>query len=223
MMKCVQIRPDADFYYFADNANVPYGDLPKDRILMLVEEIFEKIARLQPNAAVIACNTVTAVCAEALRAKYSFPIVGIQPAIKPAASTGGKCVVLATPVTAASATVESLVDRFGGGHTEVVACPCLAAYIEENITNLSSEKVVNMLPDLSADSLVLGCTHYVFIEKMIAAHYSIPVFDGIDGTANRLNSILGKIDHFPQNQTKITFFGGDVNKNFQVFHHFFGK
>lgn len=220
-IKCLHFIPDVDFYYFADNENVPYGNLPTQRILALADNAFEKIRRLHPDVVVIACNTVTAICVNALRDKYPFPIIGIQPAVKPAAASGRKCVVLATPATASSAAVKALIEKYGLGHTEVVACPYLAAYIENHIFELTLENVLPLLPAISADCLVLGCTHYSYIGDIIENYYKIPVYDGLDGTANRLKAVVGKTDHFLKNARKICFFGGDVHKNFEVFHSFF--
>lgn len=223
LIKCAHILPEVDFYYFADNFNVPYGNLPAEKITGLADGKFSLIAGLKPDAAVIACNTVTAVCAQYLREKYSFPIIGIQPAVKPAAAAGSRCIVLATPATAASAAVTSLVEKYGGEHTEVVACPKLAAYIEQNIDNIDANAVIKLLPHVTADNLVLGCTHYAFIEDIISNYYKLPVFDGLDGTAKRLNSVLGKTDHFCGFERKISFIGGDENKNFRVFNRYYGQ
>lgn len=223
LLKCARILPDVDFDYFADNYNVPYGNLPNSKIIELADGKFSLMARLQPDAAVIACNTVTAVCAEYLREKYPFPIIGIQPAVKPAAAAADKCVVLATPATAASAAIASLVEKFGCEHTEVVACPNLAAYIEQNIENIDESSVKALLPRISAESFVLGCTHYAFVEEIISNHYKKPVFDGLDGTAKRLVSVLGHTDHFCRFGRKISFWGGDKNKNFRVFTRYYGQ
>ena len=83
--ECIKRIPNKQFVYFADNFNVPYGNYSEEKILILANKIFSEIQQYNPIAAVIACNTVTAVCIEYLRNKYSFPIIGIQPAIKPAA------------------------------------------------------------------------------------------------------------------------------------------
>ena len=141
--------------------NVPYGNLPQDELKKKVERIFSGISALKPAAAVVACNTVTARCIKSLRADYSFPIVGIQPAVKEAVKTGGKCIVFATPATATSSSLKKLIDAYGNAQTEVVACPKFAAFVERNIFNLDEEELINLLPDVTADAVVLGCTHYI--------------------------------------------------------------
>lgn len=221
MYECRKRLPDTGFIYFADNYNVPYGGMSDSKIRNAVETVFSEIKKYGPSAAVIACNTVTAKCAAYLREKFSFPIIGIQPAVKPAASHGERCVVLATPVTAESASIRDLVQHYGNNHTQVVACPDLAAYIERNIFCLDENEIAELLPKIEADSIVLGCTHYIFIEKTVKNFYNCPVYDGVYGTAARLCSVLGKTDH----QTGISddflkntaFIGGDEVKNRLVF------
>lgn len=218
MYESMRILPNAEYFYFADNYNVPYGSLSEKQLTEKADGIFSKIALLNPTAAVIACNTVTARCAAYLRQKYAFPIVGIQPAIKPAAAAGS-CVVLATPSTSESASLKELVTRYGMGRTIVAPCPELASYIENNIYNIDVEAIKSLLPPIQADSIVLGCTHYSFIKKLIADYYSRPVFDGNLGTAEHLRSLLGISDHQPEKLRKIEFVGGDEAKNREVFNN----
>ncbi len=230
MGECVKRVPEANFIYFADNFNVPYGNYCEKKILLLADKVFAEIEKYKPCAAVIACNTVTAVCAGFLRKKYSFPIIGIQPAVKPAAKTSGKCVVLATPATAQSSEISELVEHFGKGVTEVVACKDLASYIENNIFDLKREVLLNLLPDINADSIVLGCTHYIYIKQIVKEKYHCAVFDGMCGTAKRLRTVLGydngneMADHANKNIesdagyiSKVVFKGGDEWKNERIF------
>ncbi len=217
LYECVRRLPCVDFTYFADNFRVPYGALTKAELINIADEKFSEISKLEPVAAVLACNTLTAQCIDYLRRKYSFEIIGIQPAIKPAAALGGKCVVLATPSTAGSESLKSLVEKYGSENTEVIACPDLAYYIENNINELNSDGVKRLLPDLKADSVVLGCTHYVFAEEIIKDFYNCPVFDGIEGTAAHLCEKIGIFDHRCERIQKISFSGGDTVKNRLIF------
>lgn len=217
LYECVRKLPDIDFTYFADNASVPYGALDKRTLISKTDSIFMQIQKLNPKAAVVACNTVTASCIEYLRDKYPFEIIGIQPAIKQAVKSGGRCLVLATPSTAKSDAFINLLNKFGNENTEIYASEKLAAYIEENIENLKYEEVIKLLPDRQCDSVVLGCTHYIFIKDIAVAYYKCPVFDGIEGTANHLCEKLGKSDHRCVRAQKITFSGGYEEKNREIF------
>ena len=216
LYECVKKLPDVDFIYFSDNAHVPYGSLPQDKLIELTDSVFSEMSKLNPKAAVIACNTVTARCIEYIRNKYPFEVIGIQPAVKPAAKNG-KCLVLATPSTAESKPLRSLIDKFGNGRAITVACPDLAQYIENNVENLDEEYIKRNLPKIDCDSVVLGCTHYIYVKDIVKSFYNCPVFDGIEGTAANLVKKLGKNDHRAKRAQKITFEGGLVVKNRNIF------
>lgn len=212
--------PYARLFYFADNYRVPYGSLSDGELNCAVDKIFSEIAKTNPDAAVIACNTVTARCAAQLRGKYSFPIIGIQPAVKEAAKHGKHCVVFATPATAESESLKALIKSYGKGSTEVVACPEFAQFVERNIFDLSEEKLMNLLPNVKADAVVLGCTHYIFVKEAVEKKYGCRVFTGVEGTVKRLLQILGYNDDgntAPQ-VPEIMFVGGDEEKNKRVFY-----
>lgn len=219
LYECVRRLPNVDFNYFADNFRVPYGALTHEELIKIADEKFSEISKLNPFAAVVACNTLTAQCIDFLRSKYPFEIIGIQPAIKPAAAAGGKCLVLATPSTAESQALKGLLEKFGGGNTQVVACPDLAYYIEQNATELNFKEVTKFLPAIKTDTVVLGCTHYVFAKQIIKEHYNCPVFDGIEGTAAHLCKKLGIGDHHTNRAQKIIFSGGDCAKNKKIFNN----
>lgn len=214
---CVRRYPVIDFTYFADNFRVPYGNMTDDELYRCVEDVFKQIDDMQPAAAVVACNTVTSRFIGKLRENYSFNIIGIQPAIKPAAQNGGNCIVLATPVTAASESLKNLNEKYGMGRTKIFACPDLSEYIENNIFNINKDKVIKALPKVKADSVVLGCTHYAFVKEIIKDYYNCAVFDGVEGTSVRLGEILGIFDHLGQRAQKIVFKGGDTAKNRKIF------
>ncbi len=215
LYKCALRVPHAHYYYISDSANVPYGNRSPEEIMRLTLSALDGIEELNPAALVVACNTVTANCIEELRRKFSFPVVGIQPAVKQAAAVGGKCLVLATNATVKSAAFLNLVNRFAPGDTKVVGSERLASYIEQNVLSLPDELPPELLPDVSADSVVLGCTHYAFIKRQIERRYGCPVFDGTEGTAVHFSEIVGMTDHIrpsngdfrplTQNELKITY------------------
>ena len=216
LYECVKKLPDIDFVYFSDNEHVPYGSLPQEKLIELTDCVFDEISKLNPKVAVVACNTVTARCIDYIRNKYPFKIIGIQPAVKPAAMSSGKCLILATPSTADSKSFRDLIDKYGNNRTVTVACPDLAQYIENNVEDIDENHIKGILPKVSCDSVVLGCTHYIYIKDIVRAFYNCTVFDGIEGTADNLVKNLGKIDHRPRAQ-KITFRGGDEVKNRKIF------
>lgn len=212
LYECMCRLPHENFAYFADNYRVPYGNMTKDELFGLTCGVFDKMQRLSPAAAVVACNTVTALCIDRLRERYPFKIIGIQPAVKPAAAEG-ECIVLATKATAESGAVEELVKRFGRDRTRVFQCRELAAYIENNIFSLDEKAVSDLLPNVKADEVVLGCTHYAYVKNFIKKRYGCKIFDGIIGTANHVAEIFGIESHYATTCRKINFFGGNTVKN----------
>lgn len=223
MAKCIKERPYFNYAYFADNYNVPYGNLPHERILSLVDEKFALMAKMDPAAAVVACNTVTAECISYLRQKYTFPVIGIQPAVKPAVTERGGCAVLCTPATAASAALSELVKKYGGNNTDIIPCPDLAAYIEDNIFALDERQIIPLLPETDRPSIVLGCTHYSYINSVISKFYARPIYDGIGGTLARIGEVVqndweifGKFGKCPLGNSEVSFYGGNWLKNYRI-------
>lgn len=212
LYECIKKLPQVNFTYFSDSKRMPYGNLTHDELLKFTDEAFLKISELNPKAVVTACNTVTAECIEFLRQKYKFPIIGIQPAVKPASKVGGKCLILVTAATANSLSFKKLVEDYAKD-AEVYPCKNLAEYIEKNVFNLSRSEICDQLPKLKPDSVVLGCTHYVFAKDIISKFYGCPVFDGMEGTAERLRSVLQINGEKMAREQKILFCGGAEEKN----------
>lgn len=227
LYECAVRVPTAHYYFISDNVNVPYGNKSAEEIYRLTRKALEGIEEYSPAALVIACNTITAHCIGELRKDYPFPVIGIQPAVKPAAKHGGKCLVLATESTVHSESFTSLVARCQGAEFKVVGCRQLAEYIESHIFDLPPNLPSGLLPDVKADSVVLGCTHYSFVKKQIEEYYSCPVFDGATGTADHFaeivgmsdhfNTFLGKTNHLAVDTSKITFLRGNNDKNAAIF------
>jgi glutamate racemase len=168
--------PAEDLVYVADSAHAPYGDKPVEDIQARAFFIVECLLEQQVKAIVVACNTATGVAVEALRAKWSLPFVAIEPAVKPAAAATrtGIVGVLATRQTIASPRFARLAETWANG-ARILAQPCpgLVEQIErgELATPATRELIagfVRPLVDQGADTLVLGCTHYPFVEPLIA-------------------------------------------------------
>lgn len=197
LAECEKHLSDSVFYYYGDNSHAPYGNLSPKKIRKYVFRAFKKFRRLNVRAVVIACNTATAVCVEELRARYSFPIIGAEPAVCMAAAKGGKVLVLATKATCGSKRFQKLCQQAKVlfPQSEISICPCehLAEEIERNI-NIEGYDFTPHLPDVRADAVVLGCTHYIYIVEQIKRHFGCPVYDGNEGIARRLVSILKEED-----------------------------
>lgn len=200
---CEKQLSDGLFYYYGDNHHAPYGNLPFKKIRKYVFKAFKQFKRLRVSAAVIACNTATAICVEGLRKKYSFPILGAEPAVYTAAKNGGKVLVLATKATCQSPRFKRLCEKASNDfpHAEICIreCPRLAEDVERNVHTLGYD-FTSHLPRERADAVVLGCTHYIYIVEQIKRYYGCPVYDGNEGIARRLTEILGTDEGWVKNR-----------------------
>lgn len=166
-----KLLPRQEFVYVADSGFAPYGHREPPYIVRRVSEIAEALVKYGARALVVACNTATVTAITALRAQYSLPIIGIEPAIKPAAAMtkSGRVVVLMTQRTAESEAVAQLCVRYGASsHIMLQPCPGLADLVEAG--NIDTEEVEEMLNlylapavAISSDVVVLGCTHFTFL------------------------------------------------------------
>ncbi|MBO2517918.1 MAG: glutamate racemase [Clostridiales bacterium] len=135
LAECIRQLPGEDFIYFGDTLNAPYGTKTTGEILRLCENVADILTEKGVKAIVIACNTATAAAAEALRentARYPFPVIGMEPALKLAKNEVGedkKVLVLATPSTIASEKYARLLSRFGE-NTVSLPCPGLMEFVE---------------------------------------------------------------------------------------------
>ncbi len=192
LKECAALLPRSRFYYLGDNDNAPYGSKPKEEIRLLVRAALNRFSALRVDAAVLACNTATAVCADELRKEFSFPVVGMEPAVRPAAQNCKRALVLCTPQTAASERLHELAGRFPQCEFAVHGCPDLARAVERCGGAYEKINLNEHLPAGNFDGVVLGCTHYIFLKERICAHYGVPVYDGNAGTARRLSAVLAE-------------------------------
>jgi len=209
LRELMRIMPNENYLYYGDSANAPYGIRDKKEVLKITENNLLYLKRKGIKALVIACNTATSAAAAPLRKKNpDLPIIGIEPAIKPAAVLLENPIVLvmATPLTLREKKFCELVERFADKE-EIIPLPCpgLVEIIERG--ELDGEEIDNYLTELFApykeqkiDAVVLGCTHYPHIRESIAKHLpkDTLILDGGEGTArhtyNRLAS-LGLLNH----------------------------
>lgn len=179
--------------YYGDNENAPYGNKSSRAIEALALNAFNYLSGFPVKAAVLACNTVTAECAEALRRRFSFPIVGVEPALKPAAKRCKNVLVIATKATLSSRKFSGLCESVSADCRFTFHCPKdLAGEIESKIADLSQIDLARHLPRGDYDGAVLGCTHYIYLRREISAYLKCPVFDGNAGTADHLIDLLAR-------------------------------
>ena len=117
LRRAVQLLPNENFLFYGDNANAPYGRRPLEEIRTLSRQATDYLLEKDVKALVIACNTITSAYAETLRAEVSIPVIGMEPAVKPAslARSGGKILALATRATLSLERFSRLMEHYGEG------------------------------------------------------------------------------------------------------------
>lgn len=167
--------PCENLIYVADSAYLPYGEKTATFIQERSLDITKILLAHPVKAIVVACNTATAAAIKTLRGHFTLPIVGVEPAVKPAMcmTKSGVVGVLATNSTLSSDKFANLVDRFGRTADIIVQpCPGLVEQVEkgELLTDTTRDMLQAYLEPLiaeGADTIVLGCTHYPFLSPLI--------------------------------------------------------
>lgn len=190
--------PMEDFCFFGDTANAPYGVKSQAEVLACVRQVMDHLLTLNVKAVVVACNTATAASAHVLRQELDLPIIGIEPALKPAHELrhGGTILVLATPLALKLEKFQALYARYGEGAVPV-PCPGLMDLIErENEAEARAylAKIFSRYDLAHVDAVVLGCTHYVFLRPLLQTMLpdTVAVLDGNAGTARQLRRVLAE-------------------------------
>ncbi len=188
--------PGEQFIYFGDTLHAPYGTKTTEEVQVLVRSVVSGLERDGIKALVIACNTATGAAAAMLRAEKDYPVIGMEPALKPAEENwqGGKILVLATPLTLQQQKFRLLMDRWGA-HAVPLPCPGLMELVEREDWAGAEAYLERLFRDTDpegTDAVVLGCTHYVFLRPMLRKMLPprILITDGNEGTARQLHRVL---------------------------------
>ena len=202
LREALKLMPNENYIYFGDSINAPYGVRNVDEVKALTYKAVEFLLDKGAKAIVIACNTATSAAVASLRISYpNIPLVGIEPAVKPAVklNTNKKVIIMATPMTIKEKKFNNLMNRFKE-EAEIVPMPCagLMEFVESN--NLDSVELEDYLKDKFKDynirdigAVVLGCTHYPFVKPVLreVLGKDIPIIDGGMGTCRELKRRLG--------------------------------
>lgn len=204
LQQVTKVLPDESILYVADSGHAPYGckdeTFVEQRSRLITEQLIKKGAKV----IVIACNTATASIIEKFRQDYGIPFVGVEPGIKPAVNLtqNGKIGVLATTATILSERYKQLLERYAGSMTLYnQACPGLADKVEEGLpdANETRQLIARYLKPLMVndiDTLVLGCTHYSFLNNTIKqiVDKNIQLVDTSRAVAEQVGRILENND-----------------------------
>jgi glutamate racemase len=167
--------PHESLLYFADSSYAPYGNKTPEFIIERATYIADFLIKQGAKALVVACNTATAAAISHLRQQYALPIIGMEPAVKPAAAATktGVVGVLATVGTLKSAQFAALLEHYGRSIQVVTqGCTGLVECVERGELNTKNTRAlvkqyVEPLLEAKADTIVLGCTHYPFVRDLI--------------------------------------------------------
>ena len=198
LREAVRRLPGERFIFYGDTKNAPYGTKKKEEVLALARRIVEMLLERGCKAIVIACNTATSAAAAALRSAYpDVPIIGMEPALKPASllHKDGIVLSLATPGTIAGEKYAQLYALYGEGVASL-PCPGLMEFAEKG--EMDSPALREYLAALfqpyageKVEAVVLGCTHYVFLKRAISRFFpGAAMVDGNLGTVRQLTRRL---------------------------------
>ena len=200
LKEAIRLMPNEDYLYYADTKHVPYGTKPKDEVRGYIFDAVDFFTSQGVGALVVACNTATSIAINDLRERYSFPIIGMEPAVKTAVKKADdrRVLVLATPITVREKKLHDLVERLDSEQTvDLHALPGLVEFAEKFI--FDEDTVISYLLDEFSrydlreyGAVVLGCTHFIFFRKFfkMILPQGVDIIDGNLGTINRLKTLL---------------------------------
>lgn len=195
-----ELLPREDFLFYGDIGNAPYGSRADEEIRSLALDAAGFLIKMGVKALVVACNTATSAAIEEMRELYAdMPVLGMEPAIKPACEElpGGRIAVMATPAALRMNRFQEQLDHYCND-ADIISAPCpgLSRLIEERgpegraVQDYLKELFKTYLSD-GVDGVVVGCTHYIFIEKLIRKFAGTQkIFDGVQGTVKHLERRL---------------------------------
>ncbi len=204
--EALKVLPKEHYLYFADSDNAPYGIRSKSEVRDLLLHALDFLAERDPKAIVVACNTATSAAIGDARARYAFPVIGMEPAVKPAVAAAGpgkRVLVFATELTLREEKFHDLVARVDP-EQQVDYQPLQGLVALAERFEFSDEIVLPYLQDklagydLSAyGAVVLGCTHFLFFKNAFRQVLppDVRIMDGNAGTVNNLIAQLPIADN----------------------------
>ncbi len=212
----VKLMPNEDVIYVADSANCPYGNKSQDEVIALSDRIVSFLLAKGCKLIVVACNTATAAAIDYLRAHYSIPFVGMEPAVKPAAlsSKTGAVGILATAGTFKGRLFNETKERFASDVKVIEQVgEGLVDAVENGTTDSAETKqllqsYIQPMLDANVDHLVLGCTHYPFLIPQIKeiAKDRIVILDPAPAVAKHTKHLLEENELDNKDKEKTPFY-----------------
>jgi len=223
LREALMLMPNENYIYFADSDNAPYGTKTKEEVKKLTFNAVGFLNERGIKALVIACNTATSAAVRDLREAYDFPVIGMEPAVKPAVdknNNGGKRVlVIATALTLKEEKFQNLISRFDAEHiVDMLPATKLVEFAEKFMFYGPevSDYIKEIMPDNidQYGTLVLGCTHFPLFRQALEENLpkEIDIIDGNRGTVNHLMDILKNNNLLSRSDKKgkVTFYKSGV-------------
>lgn len=189
--------------YLADRKNFPYGEKTSGEIVDIVLHAVKSLRDgSYPKMLVIACNTASVTALDAVRKAVDFPVVGVVPAVKPAAmsSRNKRIGVMATRRTIDGSYLQRLIDNFAPDcHVEKVAASGVVSFVENDFFRASDEEkleivenAVNLFSGEKVDKVVLGCTHFIYLDEILKKRLGgdVEIIDSREGVGRQIMHVL---------------------------------
>ncbi len=222
LYEALKTLPNEDYIYYADTLNVPYGSKTKEEVKKYVFDSIDFIVRQGVKAIVIACNTATSVAVNELRNKYNIPIIGMEPAVKPAIEKNKnpekRVLVTATPLTLKEEKLQNLISKLDNENVvDLLPLPGLVKFAEN--FEFSENMVIPYLNEQligydinKYEAVVLGCTHFSFYRDMFRKIFlnNVNIIDGNVGTIRNLKRILEDSNKLNEGNGNITFYNSGL-------------
>lgn len=225
--------PDLDYIYVADTLHVPYGPKRPEVVKGYVDDIVSFMMHKGIDALVIACNTATSIAVKSLREKYDIPIIGMEPAIKPALSkydNDKKVIVLATELTLQQDKFNNLVHAINGSERLItIPAPGLVSFAENKVVN--GEEVERYLNELfigidldNICGIVLGCTHFLYFKQVLQAKLPKHIHI-IDGNIGTIKEVKRRLDYSRKKQSQAKgniefYYGGQLDGDQKILYSY---
>ncbi len=205
MKEIIRLLPEENIIYLGDTARVPYGVRSPGTVTRYSYESAQFLMSRNIKMLVVACNTSSSVSLDLLKEKFRIPVVGvIEPGVRAVAARTRlkKVAVIGTMATIRSGSYEKAIRAVDGSiEVSAVACPLFVPLVEEGwldgeVTTLIAEKYLSVIRQSGIDALVLGCTHYPLIKRVIADVTGVCLIDSAIETAKEVRDILSSTDMF---------------------------
>jgi len=198
--EAIKILPNENYIYFADTDHVPYGEKSKEEVKDFVLQAGKFLNDQNIKMLAIACNTATSSAIAELRSTYDFPVIGMEPAVKPAVSNNKnkRVLVLATALTLKEQKFRELVDKVDNEKiVDMLPLPELVMFAER--FEFNDDKILpvlkNRFSSLNVENygtVVLGCTHFPFYKEALQKIFppGTEIIDGNKGTVSHIKNVL---------------------------------